>query len=414
MNRQTVVVDYDCMTAAGLDLENTWDVLVKNGSGIDRISRYDPRLDGSRKIAGIEYAGEIPATHVELAGSQARHRQWPEPAHHAVGIVCDRILDRLQFETSQHDPERIGLFGATALTSQLAQDALNATGETQSKFILNQCHNVPLALVASRYGLQGPSFSIGSACASSCHALYLASQLLQAGLLDCALVAGFEFPVSPVNVRGLTWLGALFINDREDDRASAEPALASRPFSNDRRGFVLAEGVGVTLLAESAYCSKMGWPRKGYLRGGHTNSDGGHLTRMSSETIARCMQTALRTARLDSEIGCVNVHATSTPIGDKKELMALRQVLGDKLKSTPLVANKSQLGHSVGACAIIGLMLAMEGMRESIILPTLNYEPDPELPQASITTTAAEHDHTSTLINSFGFGGTNACLVVSL
>lgn len=414
MSREIAIVDYDCLTSAGLDARSSWERLAANGSGVRPIDRYTPAGERFQGVSDIPYAGQIPMPYSELAGSADRYEKWPEPGYHAVRLLADRIFGRLAFDISQHDPQRIGLLGGTALTSQISQEIVSRTQRADTKFILHQCHNTPLAAAASAHGLQGPSFSVSSACASSGHALFLAGQLIHGGLIDAALVVGFEFPVLPICVGGFEWLKALYRRDDPNDRAYADSTAASRPFSRDRRGFLLAEGAGAVFVACPEYARKMDWPVRAVLRGGYVNSDGDHLTRISPENIARCMRAALSEAGCNAEdVGCINAHATSTPLGDQSELKALAEVFGEKLRRTPVVANKSQIGHSLGASLLLALILAVEGMEHGVVLPTLNHVPDERLPQAWMPAQAREHAHGVTLLNSFGFGGTNVSFVLA-
>lgn len=413
MDKRVAIVDYDCLTSLGADVEGTWEAAAANRSGIRPIDRYVPGEERFQGVAAIAYAGQIPLSFAELAGSADRYEKWPEPGYHAVKLLAGRIFRRIGFDISQHEPQRIGLLGGTALTAQISQDIVTRTGRPDTKFILHQCHNTPLAAAASDFGLQGPSFSIGSACASSGHALFLAGQLIKAGVIDAALVVGFEFPVLPICVGGFEWLKALYRRDDPADRAYGDPAAASRPFSGDRRGFLLSEGAGAAFVAGAGYAQAHGWPVLALLRGGYVNSDAGHLTRISRENIARCMRAALSDAACDpQDIECVNAHATSTPLGDDSEMRALHEVFGERIQRTPVVANKSQIGHALGASFVLAMILAVEGMRHGVALPTLNHRPDAGLPEALMPTEALEHDHGVTLLNSFGFGGTNVSLVL--
>lgn len=413
MSDEVVIVDYDSLTSAGLSTDLAWENLVNNGSGIRSIDRYDPAEETLLGVSEISYSGQIPISFEELAGSPEVFNKWAEPSYHAIKTLTRRIFERIDFNVSQHDPQRIAFLGATVLTSQLSRDALSRTRKSDSKFILNQCQNVPLAVAASEFGIQGPSFSISSACSSSGHAILLSSLFIKAGLVDSALVVGHEFPLLPSSVGALDWINALYRRDEPEDRGYANPWSASRPFSRDRRGFVLSEGAGAVFLAHKDYARKMGWPVKGFIRGGYANSDGDHLTRASMQNITRCMSMALDSAGCNpEEVDCINAHATSTPIGDAAELKALRSLLGERLAKTPVVANKSQIGHALGASSIVALTLALEGMRRGVILPTLNHVPDPSLPDAFIPAESMEYSHGLTLLNSFGFGGTNVSLVV--
>jgi len=415
MEKRVAIVAYDCLSPLGTDLAGTWNGVINNRSGIARISRYDLTAEGPLGSPDVVYAGQIPLTYTELAGSAARLEKAPEPSHHCVPLVCRRMLQTIDFSITQHDSQRIGLLSATALTAQISQDVLTTNKRPYTGFILNQCHNIPLALVAKEFGIQGPSFSISAACASGNHALFIAHQLITAGIIDCAIVAGFEFPILPISVAGLDWLHALFRRDKPEDRAYSDPTMASRPFSRDRRGFLPSEGVGVVFLSADEYAKRMDWPTKGFILGGYMNSDGDHLTRIAPQNIVACMRAAINASQCNiDEIDCINAHATSTPKGDAAELCALQEVFGSRLSDIPVVANKSQLGHSMGACSILELIIALEGMNSGIVSPTLNHVVDPSLPQALVPSKAIERRHERTLMNSFGFGGTNTSLVVGL
>lgn len=412
---RVAIIAYDCLSPLGTDLASTWDGVVSNRSGIARINRYDSNDGIAFGSLDAIYGGQIPLSYSDLAGSAAKYEKFPEPAYHSVPLVCRSVLKEIDFCVSQHNPQRIALLSATALTSQISQESLTTGKRPYTGFILNQCHNIPMALVAKEFGIQGPSFSIGAACASGNHALFMAHHFIKAGLVDCALVAGFEFPILPITVGGLDWLHALYRRDKPEDRAYENPDKASRPFSNDRRGFLPAEGVGVVFLAAEGYAKSMGWPVKGIILGGYVNSDGDHLTRIAPGNIAACMRAAIDAAECDREdIECINAHATSTPKGDAAEMQALREVFGERLGKIPVVANKSQLGHSMGACSILELIIAVEGMNTGIVSPTLNHIRDPLLPDALVPAEAMERQHRRTLLNSFGFGGTNTSLVVGL
>jgi 3-oxoacyl-[acyl-carrier-protein] synthase II len=413
MSRRIAIVAVDCLMSAGTDLDQAWDRLVHNGSGISPIRRYEPGAETLQGVAAISYAGQIPLSYEEMAGSPAKLEKWREPCYFALQILARRLFERLGFDASQHRPQRIAVLGGTALTSQLARDTLARTQKADSKYILHQCTNIPLAVVASEHGLMGPCFSVSSACASSGHAMLMASHSILAGMTDCALVFGYEFPLLPTSVGGLDWINALYRRDEPSDRGWDDSAQASRPLSQDRRGFVVAEGAGAVFLSDEAYAREQDWPILGCLRGAYSNSDADHLTRASQSNVALCMRSALENAGCNLEdVGCVNAHATSTPIGDAAELTALAAVFGDRLATTPVVANKSQIGHSLGASTILALILALRGMREGVVLPTLNHVPDPSLPAAWIPAEATAHEHDLTLLNSFGFGGTNVSLVV--
>lgn len=413
MNTEIAVIDYECMTSVGSNLTESWRNLVNNCSGIRLIDRYDPNRVSLQRMTRVAYGGQIPLTFERLAGSEERLLKWREPNFHAVQAVTKALLERMRFRISEHDPQRIAFLGGTSAGPQFSRDSMAESGSEDPKYILNLCTNIPLSEAASVFGIMGPSFNIASACASSGHAILMACWMLKADLLDCVLVVGHDFPLAPYVVGGFDWLNALYRRNKSSDRGYEDPTKACRPFSLDRRGFVLGEGVGLIFISRLDYARKMGWSVKGMIRGGYTNSDAGHLTRSSVENMARCMCEAIKAARSRAEeIDCVNAHSTSTKIGDSNELKALSEVFADRLKNTPVVANKSQLGHTLGAASALALIFTLEGMNRNILLPTLNHLSDPSLPEALICSETTERHHRLALINSLGFGGTNVSLVV--
>jgi 3-oxoacyl-[acyl-carrier-protein] synthase II len=413
---RVLIIDYECISPLGMTLEESWGNLSVGRSGIRFIDRYEPSSVALRGVSSVPFGGQVPLSYPELAGSARNFDRWPEPAYHAVRTTCDRLLQRIAFDISEHNPQRIAIIGATALTSQISQDILQTSNQANVNFILNQCQTTPVAAVAIQYGIKGPVFSVASACASSGHAIYLASQLIESGAIDCALVCGFEFPLLPVCTGGFSWLHALYKRDGPDDRAYHDPTQASRPFSHDRRGFVPAEGVGVVLLTHEKYALSRGWAAKGALRGAYINSDADHLTRLSIRDVALCMHGAITAAGYSAhDIEVVSAHSTSTKVGDAAELAALSLVFGEeRLKTLPIVATKSQIGHTLGAASILALIFAFEGMRTQTLLPTLNYEQDASLPTVLVSERPVRgFEHHVAMINSFGFGGLNAVLIVS-
>jgi 3-oxoacyl-[acyl-carrier-protein] synthase II len=197
------------------------------------------------------------------------------------------------------------------------------------------------------------------------------------------------------------------------DRAKADPGQASRPFSLDRRGFVLAEGAGVLVLAAEEVMQAHGLEVRAEVRGIGWTSDANHFTRPNQDTIVRAMEQAIFDAELTAaDIGAVNAHGTSTPYGDSTEVDCLRTVFGSRLSSVPVSANKSQLGHSLGASAAIEAALGIEAMRQGLVLPTINHIPDPAFSDLDVVANySRKHTHEFFLSNSFGFGGTNCCVV---
>jgi 3-oxoacyl-[acyl-carrier-protein] synthase II len=181
----------------------------------------------------------------------------------------------------------------------------------------------------------------------------------------------------------------------------------------DRRGFVLAEGGGILVLAAEEMLDALGLIPKAEVLGIGWTSDAHHFTLPNQATIVRAMEAALADAGVDAaDIDCINAHGTSTHKGDKVEVDSLRQVFGDRLDRVPISANKSQVGHSLGAAAAVEAVLGIEGLQHQTLLPTANYLPDPDLGEIDVVPNVVRRQHCELLLsNAFGFGGTNCCLV---
>jgi 3-oxoacyl-[acyl-carrier-protein] synthase II len=236
--------------------------------------------------------------------------------------------------------------------------------------------------------------------------------MIRDGDCDFAIAGGADAPILPELIHGFANMNAT-IKIHPDDRAHSDPAKASRPFSVDRRGFVLSEGAGVVILAAEEALKTHGLTPKAEVLGVGWSSDAYHYTSPNPVTIIRAMREALDDAGLQPEdIQYINAHGTSTPKGDRAEVKCLRDVFGKKIEKVPVSSNKSQLGHTLGATAAIEAALTIEGMRKGIILPTINHIPDPELADIDVVPNVArKQKYEIALSNAFGFGGTNCCVI---
>jgi 3-oxoacyl-[acyl-carrier-protein] synthase II len=274
------------------------------------------------------------------------------------------------------------------------------------------CANVPAGKAGMLLGFTGPVFSPQGACASGNHAIALGARMIRDGDCDFALVGGVETCLIPEIIQGFANIWAT-VKVGPKDRAYEDPTQASRPFSIDRRGFVLAEGGGVLVLAADETLQAMGLNPKAEVLGIGWTSDAHHFTLPFKDTITRAMHMAIDDAGLEpADIQCVNAHGTSTFKGDTTEVECLREVFGHHLQNLPVSANKSQVGHSLGAAAAIEAALGIEGMRQGILLPTANHLSDPEFADIDLVPNAARRfNHDIVLSNAFGFGGTNCCII---
>jgi len=276
----------------------------------------------------------------------------------------------------------------------------------------NLCANVPAGKAGMLLGFTGPVFSPQGACASGNHAIALGARMIRDGDCDFALVGGVETCLIPEIIQGFANIWAT-VKVSPKDRAYEDPTQASRPFSIDRRGFVLAEGGGVLVLAADETLQAMGLSPKAEVLGIGWTSDAHHFTLPFKDTITRAMHQAIDDAGIQpSDVQCINAHGTSTFKGDATEVECLREVFGRHLQNLPVSANKSQIGHSLGAAAAIEAALGIEGMRRGILLPTVNHIPDPEFADIDLVPNASRRfNHEIILSNAFGFGGTNCCVI---
>jgi 3-oxoacyl-[acyl-carrier-protein] synthase II len=276
----------------------------------------------------------------------------------------------------------------------------------------NVCANLPGGKAGMLLGFTGPIFSPQGACASGNHAIGIGARMIRDGDCDFVLAGGVETCLVPEIIQGFSNMQAT-IKVGPKDRAAEDPTQASRPFSLDRKGFVLAEGAGVLVLAAEDAVQALGLVPKAEIAGIGWNSDAMHFTRPNGTTIIRAMHDAIDDAEITpSDIGAVNAHGTSTPTGDGTEVECLRAVFGKNVSAIPVSSNKSQVGHSLGASAAIEAALAIEAMARGIVLPTVNHIPDPRFSDIDVVpNTIRKHTHEFVLSNSFGFGGTNCCIV---
>jgi 3-oxoacyl-[acyl-carrier-protein] synthase II len=267
--------------------------------------------------------------------------------------------------------------------------------------------DIAAALLAASFDCRGPNLSLTSACAAGAQAIGEATRLIREGRADLALTGGCEATLTFTGFVGFVLLKALA------ERYSS-PETASRPFDRRRCGFVMSEGAGALVLEERDHARARGATVLGEILGVGDSADAYRITDTRPDGVGAvlAMSAALADAGLTAaDVDAVNAHATSTVLGDAAEARAIKDVLGERAASVPVSANKSSLGHTIAAAGAIESILALEGMRRSLLLPTLNREyPDPRCDLDVVPLHARPFEHRVTLSNSFGFGGQNACL----
>jgi 3-oxoacyl-[acyl-carrier-protein] synthase II len=263
--------------------------------------------------------------------------------------------------------------------------------------------------VSIQYGLRGPSAAVATACASAANAIGDAFKAIQYDDADVMVTGGTEAALTPMGVSGFANMRAL--SERNDD-----PQHASRPFDKGRDGFVLSEGAGLLVIEELEHAKARGARIYAELLGYGTSADGSHITQPDEHGTgaAKAMLRALADGEINvEEIGYINAHGTSTPLGDQAETAAIKTVFGPRAREVSISSTKSQLGHLLGASGGVELILSVLALRDSLIPPTINYdEPDPACDLDYTPNQPRERRLQAAMSNSFGFGGHNASLIV--
>jgi 3-oxoacyl-[acyl-carrier-protein] synthase II len=412
-NRKVYVIGYGAATPLGRTFDLTWERAVRGEAGFRKVTRC--------QVNSASYVvGEIPDWRpLELDFTDAKEvYNWNASFVILTMAVCKEALERSGIVIDSQIAPRTACLIGSALNGtdafRIAAHDLEHRGPLRvSPYLLpNLCANVPAGKAGMLLKFTGPVFSPQGACASGNYAIGIGAKMIRDGDCDFVLAGGADAPILPELIHGFANMNATIkINAR--DRACNDPAQASRPFSVDRRGFVLSEGAAAMVLAADEAVAAYGLTPIAEVLGIGWNSDAYHYTSPNPATIVRTMHAAIDDAGLQPvDIQYINAHGTSTPKGDRTEVQCLREVFGKKIEKIPVSSNKSQLGHTLAATAAIEAALTVEGMKEGIILPTINHISDPELADIDVVPNIVrKQKYEIALSNAFGFGGTNCCIV---
>ncbi len=409
-SKRAVIIGYDAVSPLGIDLEAQWQSALKGQSGIGPLSRFE--ADGEFPV---KIAGQVPdIDHLPYPFLKPREQaRWVSPIFKYALLTVQRALNRCGLEIT---PE---LAPRTAITYSSAVGGLDAVLDADRKMIAsgvlpmpyinpNSCINMVTGKVSMLTGATGPITSTISACATGLTSMIMGAMLLElnradlvlCGAVDCALV-------EPIVAGFATMNGAYVPKEGQPEEA---PSLASRPFSVNRRGFVISEGAGCILLASQAFADAHGLDYAVTIEGWSMSSDAYHFVAPNYKTVRRCIHESIEQAGLKPErVDAVNAHAASTRVGDKVEFDALSSVFKGILP--PVTANKSLIGHAMGASSAIESIFAIKGMLDGCLPPTINYQADPQIDIDCVAEGSRSVDQTFVLKNAFGFGGCNACVV---
>ena len=405
--RRVVVTGIGCVTPLGIGVDDTWNAAIAGQTGVRRITRFDAGEFSS------QIAGEIPGE-LDLSDVPAKEARRLDRTIKLAVVAAREAIEGAKLTVDASNCERIGVSVGSGIggleTIEEGAVVLERSGprRVQPFVIPMTICNMTSGYLAIRHGLKGLNLCHVSACATGAHSIGEAARAIERGDVDAMLAGGTEAPVTRIAVASFAAMRALSTQNES-------PARASRPFDRGRDGFVIGEGAGVLLLEAEEHARARGAPIRAYVLGYAGTADAVHIAQPTenAEGAQRCMRLALEDADLErSDVGYVNAHATSTPAGDSSEARAIRAVFGAHADSIPVSATKSMTGHLLGAAGAVEALLCIRALESGILPPTINLEDvDTDCELDHVANDARRADIRVALSNSFGFGGTNACLV---
>jgi len=406
-NRRVVVTGLGIVSPLGNDLASSWDGIVNGRSGIGPITYFDPSLFTTR------IAGSVHDFDVTRWVPPKDAKKMEEFIHYGVAASLMAMQDA-GLVVDESNAERIGALigsgigGLLGIEEQTIKYHEGGPRKISPFYVPSTIINMLPGQVSLLTGIKGPNFSAVSACATSNHSIGMAMRMIQYGDADVMIAGGAERGSSPTSVGGFCSMKAM--STRND-----EPTKASRPWDKDRDGFVLGDGAGILVLEEYEHAKARGARIYCELAGFGASSDAFHMTAPSEngEGPARCMAMALRDAQINPEdVGYLNAHGTSTPLGDLAETLAIKRALGDHAYKTMVSSTKSMTGHLLGAAGGVEAIFSVLALHQGIIPPTINLdEPGEGCDLDYVPNVAREKQVDIAVSNGFGFGGTNGTLV---
>ena len=400
--KRVVVTGIGMINSLGHDKESSFKAIVNGECGIDLITHFDT-TNHSVKIAG-EVKDFDPTT--------VMHPKEVKKADRFIQLGIKAAHEAMQdsgLKEGEYEEERFGIASAAGIggLTNIEKNSIISANRGPRRispfFIPSALVNMLGGFVAIDFKLKGPNLSDVTACAASTHAISNATKTIMLGGADKMLVVGAEAAICDVGVGGFAAMKAL--STRNDN-----PKTASRPFDADRDGFVMGEGAGALVLEEYESAKARGANIYAEVIGFGESGDANHITTPVMDGPLRAMRAAYKMAG-EPKIDYINAHGTSTPANDKNETAAIKELFGSDI---PLVSStKGQIGHCLGAAGAIEAIISIMAMRDSVVPPTINYQTKDENCDLDYVTDGAKKEEITTIMsNSFGFGGTNGCVIL--
>ena len=405
--RRVVVTGLGAVTPLGIGVGSTWEAILAGRSGVGRITKFDPS-DFPTTIAA-EVKGFVPEDFIDR-----KEIKRMDPFIHLAMASAHFAMTDAGLTIDEELAPRVGVYmgsglGGLSTLERYHQAYLEEGVRKISPFFIPMLiSNLAPGHIAIRYGAKGPNITTTTACAASSHAIGEALLAIRRGVCDAVIAGGSEATITPMGLGGFCAMKAL-------STRNGDPAGASRPFDKDRDGFVMGEGAAMLILEELGFAKKRGANIYAELCGYGASGDAHHITAPApgGEGAVRCMRAALSDARVSpGEVDYINAHGTSTPYNDVFETMAIKTVFGDHAQDLMVSSTKSMTGHLLGAAGAAEGLFSILAIRDGVVPPTINYTtPDPECDLDYVPNEARRKEVRYALSNSFGFGGTNSCLL---
>jgi 3-oxoacyl-[acyl-carrier-protein] synthase II len=403
--RRVAVTGVGAVSPLGLDVPSTWRAAVAGESGIDWIKAFDA------SEFPVRVAGEVKEFDPLQVASPKEARKLERNVLFALGAAREAMADA---NMNGFDPNRVGIIfgsaigGIPGIVEQ--SDILRERGydRMSPNFLPNVLVDSASGQLAISLGIKGPNYAVVSACATGSHAAGEAAELIKRGDADAVIAGGTESCIVPLILAGFIAMRGLAVEDEN-------PAHASRPFDATRAGFVIAEGAGALLLEDWEHAERRGAEIYAELVGYGATNDAHNLAQPEpdAEGVATMMRVALaRSGVAPEEVGYINAHGTSTPLGDAAETKAIKDVFGDHAYKLAVSSTKSMMGHTFGAAGAIEAIMCVLALRDGVLPPTINYrEPDPACDLDYVPNEARHTKVEVALSNAMGLGGHNGCVL---
>ena len=408
MNRRVVITGVGLITPLGIGTDESWSAVCSGKSGIGPITKFDTS-DFNTRIAG-EVKNFDPA---DFLPKKEANRTEPHISYSVAASLMAMEDSALKIDSS--NSERIGVLigcamgGLASLERNIELIQKKGPRRVSPFFIPMMITNMAAGQISIHVGAKGPNASVATACAAGTHAIGEAYNFIQKGYADAMIAGGVESVITPTSIAGFNALKALSL--RND-----EPQKASRPFDRDRDGFVLGEGCGIVILESLDHALERGAPIYAEISGFGMSGDAYHITAPvpNGDGAARCMQAALDDGNLQPEsIDYINAHGTGTPMNDVCETLAIKTVFKNNAALIPVSSTKSMTGHLIGGAGGVETVFTALTIKHGIIPPTINLDnPAEGCDLDYVPNIARKKDVTCAMTNSFGFGGTNASLIL--